>query len=56
VIGDQSLEDALDSLGVSHTSTLFRIEIEDGRTELKFPGWISVSGDEGHFQLSPVLN
>jgi hypothetical protein len=43
IVGDRSLYDALDELGVSGGSGLFRIEVEDGGAELKVGGWDCVS-------------
>jgi hypothetical protein len=54
VIGDRSLDDALQGFGVSVHSSLFCIDIEDGGATLDFPGWVSVPGDEGSFQLTLV--
>jgi hypothetical protein len=53
VIGHRSVDEALDKFGVTGSSGLFRIDIEDGEIELKFPGWVSVRcGEEGlHFSL-----
>jgi hypothetical protein len=39
LIGDKSLEAALDGFGVSWSSGLFRIEIEDGKSEFLFNEW-----------------
>jgi hypothetical protein len=44
VVGDRSLDEALDDFGVSANSSLFRIEVEDGGAEFEFPGWVSVPG------------
>jgi hypothetical protein len=44
VCDDRLLHDALDGFGVSASSSLFRIEVEDGGVELKFPGWTYVYG------------
>jgi hypothetical protein len=47
VVGDRSLDDALEEFDVSTHSSLFRIEVGGGGVELKFPGWISVPDGEG---------
>jgi hypothetical protein len=54
VIGDQSLDDALNELGVNVCSSLFEIEVEDGGEELNHPGWISLSGREGGLHLTLI--
>jgi hypothetical protein len=54
IISDQSLDDALNRVGVSFSSGLFRIEVEDGGDELTFPGWISLADGEGDMQLTLV--
>jgi hypothetical protein len=52
IVGDRSLDDAPDELGVSGGSSLFRIEVEDGGAELEFPGWISTRIGETGFYLT----
>jgi hypothetical protein len=47
VVGDRSLDNGLGGIGVTVSSGLFRIEIEDGEVELKFPGWSHVYGGDG---------
>jgi hypothetical protein len=47
VVGDRSLDDALCQFGVSISSGLFKIEIEDDGVELRFPGLVSVPDGEG---------
>jgi hypothetical protein len=54
VIGDRFRDDALDEFGVRGSSSLFRIEVEDGGVELKFPGWSHVYGDEADSEWSLV--
>jgi hypothetical protein len=55
IVGDRSLDDALYEFGVSESSSLLRIEVEDGGVELEFAGWSSVSGgDDGDFHLTLV--
>jgi hypothetical protein len=54
IVGDQSLDDALNKVGVSASSSLFRIDIEDGGEELNHTGWVSVFGGEGHWHLTLV--
>jgi hypothetical protein len=45
ILGDGSLDDALEEFGVSEGSGLFRLEVDDGGAELNLPGWISVYVD-----------
>jgi hypothetical protein len=52
VVGDRSLEDALEEFGVIAGSTLFRIDVEDGGVELEFPGWVSVCDGDKALRLS----
>jgi hypothetical protein len=57
IVGDRSLDDALFEFGMSESSSLLRIEVEDGgiELELEFAGWSSVSGgDDGDFPLTLV--
>jgi hypothetical protein len=56
VIGDESVDDALDKFGVTTSSGLFRIEVEAGEIELKFPGWVSIDDGEGDFEFSLVMD
>jgi hypothetical protein len=53
VIRNQSLDEALDGFGVTVSSTLFRIELEDEGVKFKFP-WSYVCDSEGDLQLSLV--
>jgi hypothetical protein len=54
VVHDRSMDDALYELGVSTSSGLFEIEVEDGGVELQFPGWVSVPADERNLHLTLV--
>jgi hypothetical protein len=55
VLAERSLDEALHELGVSVSSSLFSIEIDDAEVKLKFPGWsYVVGGGEGDVQLSLV--
>jgi hypothetical protein len=53
VVGDRSLDEALDEFDVSLSSSLFRIDVEDVGVELNTAGWVLVGGGEGdsHFTL-----
>jgi hypothetical protein len=54
IIGDESLGDALDEFGMNVSSSLLRIDADNGRVELRFPGWVSVPDGEGNVQLVRV--
>jgi hypothetical protein len=47
-IGDRLLDDILDEFGVTGSSSLFRIDVEDGEgVELEFQGWSQVGDCKG---------
>jgi hypothetical protein len=52
-VRDLTLDEALENLGFDEFSVVFRIKIEvdDGRIDLVFPGWSSVGDDLSHFTL-----
>jgi hypothetical protein len=55
MIGDRSLDDALEAFGVSVGSSLLRIEIDDCEMYLRFAGSVYAHGDddnEGVFKLT----
>jgi hypothetical protein len=54
VVGYRSLDEALDEFGVSASSSLFRIDVEDGGVELNIAGWVLVDGGEGDLRLTLV--
>jgi hypothetical protein len=54
VIGDRSLDDALDEFGVNTDSSLFRIEVEDRRVELQFAGWKTLTSFDGDLHVTLV--
>jgi hypothetical protein len=55
VIGDRLLDDVLDEFGVTGSSSLFRIDVEDGGgVELKFQGWSQVGDCEGDLEFSLI--
>jgi hypothetical protein len=47
VLGDRSLDDGLEGFGVTVSSGLFKIEMEEGEVKLPFPGWSYIDGDDG---------
>jgi hypothetical protein len=55
VVGRRSLDDALDELGVSGNSSLFKIEIDDGGVDLKFAGWSGKTVRDGDGDLHIAL-
>jgi hypothetical protein len=52
VIDERVLDDVLYEFGMTTSSCLFRIDIEGGDIELKFPGWVSVHNDDEDFEFS----
>jgi hypothetical protein len=54
VMGHESVDEALDKCGMMAHSGLFRIDVEDGEIELKFPGWVSVRCGEEDLHSSLV--
>jgi hypothetical protein len=55
IIGDRSLDDAAKEIGISGSSALFRIEVEDGGAEFNLGGCVSVHGDGDHPDLQLTL-
>jgi hypothetical protein len=54
VISDHSLDDAWDRFGFRVTSSPFRVEVDHGGVELKFPGQVSVSGGDEDLHLTLI--
>jgi hypothetical protein len=56
IVGDRSLDDALEEFGVSVRSSLFRIDVGDEGVEMQFAGWArdSVPDDDGNLHLTLV--
>jgi hypothetical protein len=52
IVRDKTLDEALEDLGFSEFSSLFRIEDENDCSDLSFPGWISVAGESSHLTLA----
>jgi hypothetical protein len=51
IVSRRTLDEALEHLGFTEVSRLFRIEVEDDDLDLLFPGWIRVAGDGSHLTL-----
>jgi hypothetical protein len=43
IVGDGTVDAALENIGFGRISSLFRIEVDHGGVNLEFPGWISVA-------------
>jgi hypothetical protein len=41
IVGDFTLDEALENIGFDEISSLFRIEVEDGGADFEFGGWVS---------------
>jgi hypothetical protein len=52
IIGDVTLDEGLEYLGFNKISTVFKIEVAQGRVELNFPGWVSVDEAAAHLTLA----
>jgi hypothetical protein len=52
IVGDLTLDKALDHLGVTEIWGLFRIEVEDAVSDLSFPGWVSVADASSQLTLT----
>jgi hypothetical protein len=52
--GDGSLDDALEGIGVTTSSSLLRIDVEDGGVEFEFGGWVSIRNGDGDVSLTLV--
>jgi hypothetical protein len=52
IVRARTLDEALEHLGFTEISSLFRIEAEDDVTDLSFPGWISVANEGSHLTLA----
>jgi hypothetical protein len=51
IVRDGTLDEALEHLGITEISSLFRIEVEQDGTDLVFPGWIPVADKNSHLTL-----
>jgi hypothetical protein len=52
IVGDTTLDEALEHLGFTEITSLFRIKIEEDDSTLSFPGWIHVADDGSHLILA----
>jgi hypothetical protein len=48
IVGDAPLDEALEQLGFRDIASAFRIEVQQGGSELNFPGWVLVDDGSGH--------
>jgi hypothetical protein len=55
IVGDATLHEALEYLGVADVTNLFRIEVEEDGGDLSFPGWIPVADASSHLTLAPEV-
>jgi hypothetical protein len=46
IVGDMTLDEALENIGFAHLSSLLEIEVNGEGVDLEFPGWVSV-GNRG---------
>jgi hypothetical protein len=51
IVRDGTLDEALEHLGFTEISPLFRIDVENDGSDLLFPGWIRVDGVSSHLTL-----
>jgi hypothetical protein len=51
-VREMTLDEALESLGFTVISSLFRIEVEDAGSDLSFLGWIPVADASSHLTLA----
>jgi hypothetical protein len=52
VVGELKLDVALEHLGLTHISSLFKIELGRGAMEMEFAEWTSVVDDNSHLTLT----
>jgi hypothetical protein len=52
IVRTGTLDEALEHLGFTEISQLFRIEVEDDCTDLTFPGWVPVADEVSHLTLA----
>jgi hypothetical protein len=50
-VGDRTLDEALENIGLDEFTGLFQIEIDDGWVNCEFPGWSSIDGEDSHLTL-----
>jgi hypothetical protein len=50
-VGDCTLDEALENIGLAEISTRFRIEIDERGACFEFPGWSSVAHGSSHLVL-----
>jgi hypothetical protein len=52
IVGDRTLDEALDHFGFNQISCLFRIEVNHSGSDLDFPGWVSVGDSDSTLVLA----
>jgi hypothetical protein len=52
IVTEKTLDEALEYLGITEISSLFRVEIDEDASVLAFPGWIPSSGERFHLTLA----
>jgi hypothetical protein len=51
-VAGKTLDEALEHLGVTEISSLFRIEVEEDGSILAFSGWIPVADESSHLTFA----
>jgi hypothetical protein len=51
IVTEKTLDEALEHLGITEISSVFRIEIDEDGSDLAFPGWIAVSDAGSHLTI-----
>jgi hypothetical protein len=51
IVGDVTLDEALENIGFIEISTAFKIEIEQNGTDFEFSGWSLVADEYSHLAL-----
>jgi hypothetical protein len=53
IVRDRTLAEAMEHLGFTETSSLFRIEVEEAGSDLALPGWIRLADEGSYVTLAP---
>jgi hypothetical protein len=51
IVGDTTLDEVLEDLGVTESLCLIRIEVEEDGADLEFPGWVPATDESSHLTL-----